>query len=238
VICDGNEGDLCLTERMLHEILSDTGRTYEMQIYRSANDLLGQAQRIDIAILDTMLGARDGIAVGRELKNRFPKMRLIYLASQKQYCMQAINKVHAFSFLAKPLEKSLLQGQIEDLIGEMEAIANNEEKVFFNVTDEGGNEISMLKLRLRDIIYFEKIKTKRRVQIVTGQGSYAYYDVMEKLVEELRDMGFAVNCRGNLVNLRHITKIRGYDLYLDNGEQLALSQRRVAEFKEQMNMFR
>ena len=51
---------------------------------------------------------------------------------------------------------------------------------------------------------------------------YEYSYVMEKLTGELENYGFAVNCRGNLVNLRQI---------------LALSQKRVAKFKEKMNEF-
>lgn len=66
---------------------------------------------------------------------------------------------------------------------------------------------------------------------------YEYSYVMEKLADELEDYGFAVNCRGNLVNLQHIVKIKGYNVYMDNGQILALSQKRVAEFKEKMNEF-
>ena len=66
---------------------------------------------------------------------------------------------------------------------------------------------------------------------------YEYSYVMEKLADEFEDYEFAVNCRGNLVNLRHIVKIKGYDIHMDNGQILALSQKRVAKFKEKMNEF-
>ncbi len=64
--------------------------------------------------------------------------------------------------------------------------------------------------------------------IVLEKTAYEYSYVMEKLAGELEGYGFAVNCRGNLVNLRHISKIKGYDIYMDNGQILALSQKRVA----------
>lgn len=67
--------------------------------------------------------------------------------------------------------------------------------------------------------------------------TYEYPCVMERLADELEGHGFAINCRGNLVNLRHIVKIKGYEIYMDNGQTRPLSQRRVADFKERLNDF-
>ena len=40
--------------------------------------------------------------------------------------------------------------------------------------------------------------------------TYEYDCIFEKLVEELQPYDFVVNCRGNLVNLRHIEKIKDF----------------------------
>lgn len=91
------------------------------------------------------------------------------------------------------------------------------EKVFYKVLDSNGKEHSFVKLDLQNVIFFEYVKTKRRIAIVLENTVYEYSAVMEKLVDDLEDYGFAVNCRGNLVNLRHISKIKGYNIYMDNG---------------------
>lgn len=59
----------------------------------------------------------------------------------------------------------------------------------------------------------------------------------ENLVEELHPYDFAVNHRGCLVNLRHIEKIQGFHIYLDNGKELSLAQKRSSDFREEMNKF-
>ena len=59
----------------------------------------------------------------------------------------------------------------------------------------------------------------------------------EKLVEELKPYDFVVNCRGNLVNLRHIEKIKGFNIYLDNGKELQIAQKRSSDFREEVNKF-
>ena len=46
-------------------------------------------------------------SLGRKLKEKFPDVKLVYITSYEEYCMQVINEVHAFSFLCKPLEYDL-----------------------------------------------------------------------------------------------------------------------------------
>ncbi len=40
-----------------------------------------------------------------------------------------------------------------------------------------------------------------------------------------------------IVNLSHIKRLKGYTIYLDNGEELLLTQKRVSDFKEKMNRY-
>ena len=111
------------------------------------------------------------------------------------------------------------------------------EKNFLKVTDSDGKEYMSIKLRLSDILYFEYIKRSRKVLIVLSDITYEYDCIFEKLVEELQPYDFVVNCRGNLVNLRHIEKIKGFTIYLDNGKELQIAQKRSSEFREEVNKF-
>lgn len=132
---------------------------------------------------------------------------MIYTTSYEQYCMQAVNEVHAYSFLCKPLQRQEVKNQLEELVKKMKQSDNKMQKVFYKVRDSNGKEYPFIKLELQNIIFFQYVKTKRRIAIVLENTIYEYYYVMEKLVGELEDYGFAVNCRGNLVNLRHISKM-------------------------------
>ena len=111
------------------------------------------------------------------------------------------------------------------------------EKNFLKVTDSDGKEYMSIKLRLSDILYFEYIKRSRKVLIVLSDISYEYDCIFEKLVEELLPYDFVVNCRGSLVNLRHIEKIKGFIIYMDNGKELQIAQRRSNDFREEVNKF-
>lgn len=236
-ICDDDKEDLNHVIKMVREILEYHEIEYNLQAMNSAKMMLEEIKRIDIAILDISMEELDGIELGRILKIRYPEIKLIYITSYEEYCMQVINDIHAFSFLCKPIERDELQKQLLDLIKEISCSNNIIEKKFYQVWDDTMKELSVVTLRLNDIIYFEYIKSMRKVAIVLGEKTYRCSYVMEKLAEELERYGFFTNCRGQLVNLRYISKIKGYDIYLYNEKKLPLSQKRAVEFKKIMNDF-
>lgn len=237
VICDDDRGDLEHIVNLLQEILSCCNWDYHIRSFISATELLKTVKKLHIAILDISMGAMNGIELGEKVKARCPGAEIIYTTSYEQYCMQAINKVHAYSFLRKPVEKGELKKQVLGLLEDGSKFNEGEEKVFEKIQDSQGKEYPSLKLKLEDIVYFEYIKTTRRAAIIMEKETYEYPCVMEKLTVELENQGFVVNCRGNLINLRHVVKIKGYEIYMDNGGILPLSQRRVADFKEKLNNF-
>ena len=236
-ICDDDSKDLKSVIDILKDIFVEHNDKCYLQSFHSATDMLEKVNKMDIAILDISMDEMNGIELGRELKIRFPEAGVIYMTSYEQYCMQAINEVHAFSFLCKPLGREEVKKQLEELVKKIKQSDDNMEKVFYKVSDSSGKEHPFIKLKLQNIVFFEYVKTKRRIAIVLENTVYEYSYVMEKLTGELENYGFAVNCRGNLVNLRHISKIKGYDIHMDNGQILALSQKRVVRFKEKMNEF-
>lgn len=234
-VCDDDVNDLDKAANMLHEIFIAQNISYNIKTFLSANEMLDNIKKIDIGILDIAMNELNGIKVGRRLRERFPDVKLIYITSYEEYCMEAINDVHAFSFLCKPLDNCKMQKQIIEVLN---GIPNDAiEKEFYRVTDSKQKEYVSIKLNLYDILYFEYIKRSRKVSIVLADETYEYECIFEKLAEDLQQYDFVVNCRGNLVNLRHIEKIKGFTIYLDNGKELQIAQKRSVDFKEKMNVF-
>ena len=235
VVCDDEIADLECAVTMLHKIFTSQKIAYNIERFVSANEMLENISSIDIGILDISMEELNGIKLGRKVKEKFPNVKLVYITSYEEYCMQAINEVHAFSFLCKPLDYDKLKMQMLDLLNQLpDALV---EKNFLKVTDSDGKEYMSIKLRLSDILYFEYIKRSRKVLIVLSDITYEYDCIFEKLVEELQPYDFVVNCRGNLVNLRHIEKIKGFIIYMDNGKELQIAQRRSNDFREEVNKF-
>lgn len=235
VVCDDDTADLESAVNMLHQIFINQQIAYNIRSFLSANEMLENIRKVDIGVLDISMQELNGIRLGRKLKEKFPEMKLVYMTSYEEYCMRAINEAHAFSFLCKPLEYSKTETQILELLSQMPDMVI--EKDFYKVIDSNGKEHLSIKLKLNDILYFEYIKRSRKVVIALADTMYEYDCIFENLVEELQQYDFVVNCRGNLVNLRHIERIKGFVIYMDNGKELQIAQRRSVDFKEKVNEF-
>ena len=236
-VCDDDKNDLNILTSMIDDILSRNNIDYHLQTFFSADEMLKKIKRLDVGILDIAMYGMNGIELGIKLKSRFTNTKLIYTTSFEQFCIQAINEVHAFSYLCKPIGMKNLEPQLMEIISEIKCKKNNLVKSFYKVTDSDGKEYAVVKLKIKDILYFEYIKTTRRIMIVLVGKTYEFTYVMDSLVDELKDFGFAVNCRGCLVNFYHVIKIKGYNVYMDNGKVLPLAQKRVIKFKEMLNDF-
>lgn len=236
-VCDDDGKDLNAITKILHEICAEIKQEYHVSAFQSANDLLDGQIKIDIGILDIVMPECNGIDLGKKLKEKFKEIALIYTTSYEEYCRQAINKVHAFAFLIKPLDKTELKEQILEYVQGTRKHEQDGEIVFENVRDSKGDIIPVIRLKARDILYCEYMKLQREISIVLEHEVYFYPAVFERLSEQLANYGFAVNCRGSIVNLSHIKRLKGYIIYLDNGEELLLTQKRVFDFKEKMNTY-
>ena len=208
VICDDDKEDLDKATLMLDKILSEYQVQYQIRSFLSANELLNSNDKIDIGILDISMEELGGITLGRKLKEKNHDIKIIYITSYEEYMAQAINKEKC-----PEIEKE------------------------FEILDESGTKAGCVCLKLNEILYFEYIKRSRKAAIIMEDCRYECECTFENLVEELQPYDFAVNHRGCLVNLRHIEKIQGFHIYLDNGKELSLAQKRSSDFREEMNKF-
>lgn len=118
-VCDDDMADLERAVTMLHKIFTSQKIAYHIEQFASANQMLENISNIDIGILDISMEELNGIKLGRTLKEKFPDVKLVYITSYEEYCMQVINEVHAFSFLCKPLEYDKLELQILELLNQL-----------------------------------------------------------------------------------------------------------------------
>lgn len=63
--------------------------------------------------MDIMMEGRNGIETGQELYSRNHSAKIIYITNFGQYCMDAVNTVHAFAFLEMPVSAEALEEQLQ-----------------------------------------------------------------------------------------------------------------------------
>lgn len=186
-----------------------------------------------------MNGSENGIEIAMQVYRKNKTVKIIFQTYFGEYCKEAVNKSHAFAFLEKPLQVTVVEEQIKELL------VNNEWEKEISIEFRGVKSISegreelraAVNLPVREIVYFEYLKLRKEIKIVTDKGTYIYSEAMNKLEERVRPFGFVTSCRGILVNIERIKRIKGYNVLLDNDSVVPLSQRRVSEFKESFKKY-
>lgn len=239
-ICDDSRTDLQQLKGIIQEIMERYSICYSIHEYESGEMLLETSLTFHLVFLDIIMnGKKDGIEIGKQLyrKNRFAK--IIFQTNFGNFCKDAMNKSHAFAFLEKPLESSEVEEQIKEFFERSDG-AQEVHVEFKNVRYVlDGKEVvkSVMVLPVKDIAYFEYLKMQKEIKIVTQKREFIFSEPMNKLEERMKPLGFEISCRGILVNLERILRIQRYNILLDTGSILPLSQRRVAEFKERINEY-
>ena len=89
-VCDDDMADLERAVTMLHKIFTSQQIAYHIEQFVSANQMLENISNIDIGILDISMEELNGIKLGRKLKEKFPDVKLVYITSYEEYCMQVM----------------------------------------------------------------------------------------------------------------------------------------------------
>ncbi len=238
-ICDDEKKDILHLKSILQEVMEKYSVNYDIQEYESGESLMQAASLFHLIFLDIVMNGEDGIEIGKHIHRKNRSIKIIFQTNFGQYCKEAMNRTHAFAFLEKPLKLSVVEEQIkeffEDSEGMQELLVD-----FHNVRYRlNGEDLvrSVLSIPVKEIVYFEYIKMQKEIKIVTRSTEYVYAEAMNQLEERMRPLGFEVCCRGILVNLERVMRVKMYDILLDTGGKVPLSQRRVKEFKERMNEY-
>lgn len=238
-ICDDCKQDRTHLRLILQEFMDRNSIRYNIKEFESAESLMETPLAFHLIFLDVIMGGKDGIEVGRQIYRRNCTIKIIYQSYFTEYMLDAINQVHAFAFLEKPLQRSAVEEQIKEYFkfcGQPQEIRIEFRNVKLLAVGKEERK-PLINLPAKSILYFEYIKMQKEIRIVTDKEDYIYSETMNKLQDRIKTLGFEICCRGILVNLERVKKIKGYNIILDDGSSVPLSQRRVAQFKERINEY-
>ncbi len=237
-VCEDDRTDREKLVGLLDTILGDLGKNYHITCFDSGEALLDSEINFGLVFMDIAMAGKNGIETGRQLYRKNQDIKIIFETNFGNYCSEAVNMAHAFAFLEKPVNDRVLRQQVEEFLQQTCREENLLEfhKVSFR---EHGMlvEKPVMQIASKEILYFEVLKSKKKVRLVTEHNSYEYPDTLKHLETSLSSAGFAISCRGILVNLKNVSRIKGYQVYLKNGETVSLSQKRAVHFKNRLNEY-
>lgn len=237
-VCDDNKKDSTKIVNIVKNYLDTTYIPYEINVFRSGEELLKYQDKIDLIFLDIALDGINGIQAGRMIREINRNVKIVYTTSFKQYCKQAVNNVHAFAYLEKPVKKEKAEKQLHEILQYIRDEKENIEIVKFEIveiTKEGDIENKIMGFEVKDILYFEYLN--RKIKIKLENEEYFFINKMKALADKMQEYNFEICHQCFLVNLRHVKKIKGYEVLLDNNEKLPVSQKKSADFRKRLNKF-
>lgn len=192
----------------------------------------------DLVFLDIQMPGKTGFQVLEEL-NKVPKV--IFVTAHDDYALKAF-EVNALDYLLKPVQSQRLEDAIKKINSEAtEKPAEINNKEILKSTDQvfvkDGEKCWFVKLA--DIRLFE------------SEGNYVrvYFDKFRPLIlkslnnldERLDDKSFFRASRKHIINLQWIESMEnwfngGLMVKLRGGEQVEISRRQSAKFKDMMSL--
>ena len=198
---------------------------YEAQIsrFQSGGELLRHLDHVgslDLLLTDIDLGRDDsGIAVARQVRQRFPQCGIIYLTAFLSYATEI--------YETRPLYFILKEEYRERIPKAMELFVREYQSARGTLTVMSGREQQVIELS--DIRYMEHVD--RKTEIVLGDRRISVGDTIPELMEKLPEGRFSVCHRGYIVNLAEVQSFRRFEITLDSGERIPISRARFEPFQ-------
>lgn len=194
-----------------------------VSIFANGEGLCREAESYDVIFLDIDMDGMNGIETARRIRRMDKSVKIIYVTSYSDYVDGAFS-IHAFSYILKPVTKSLIFKQLDEILSYTLPKRHNPEIEF--QTEHG-----LERFTIDEIYYFEYCY--RKIIIYTQRGQFTFRGKITEVLNNMSQYGFATPHKSFVVNLHHVKSIKGYELTMMNGEVVPLSQKKSPMFRKQ-----
>lgn len=225
---------ICDDEAKYRKTIADFLKPYEethlivVEEFQSAEMLLETAKRretFDIVFMDIEMSGLNGVDAAKTLKKLNEDIIIIFVTAYIKYISETF-RMGAFQFLLKPINEEDLKTDFERAV----QLFGQKHRKYQIRTRE-----NTLVFEYKDIYCIETVA--RRLILHTKEEKYGYTGKLSDVYEELKEYGFSRIHQGYIVNLDKITKIAGFEVWLDNGTRLPISRNLKKNLLQELNRF-
>ncbi|MBQ6888413.1 MAG: response regulator transcription factor [Lachnospiraceae bacterium] len=226
-ICDDEKRDREQLFRLVTECESVNTEKFCIELFESGEQLLESQFEPDILFLDIIMDNQDGIQVGATIRRQRTDVTIIYITNLDGKIAEAMNRIHSYGYLIKPVQKE----ELFTILSEAIQVSKRSIKIKYEFFVSENNTI--IKLPVTDIYYFEYCN--RKIKIVTKDKEYiCIKERISDIEDRMRPYGFAMSHQSFVVNLYEVEEIRDKMLLLKNGEMVFLAQKRASTIRCQI----
>lgn len=230
-ICDDDKVFISYIKKILNQAKDNNQNQFKIYEFCSGEDLirsLDVSMHLDLLILDMELGGIDGDETARLFRMKFKDAVLVFCSGVRTPTVNSF-KVTPYRYLLKSYSDVQFISELKEILAEVEKRLKEEYIV-------GHYRNNVIKVNIHNILYIENAKRGSKIIVCSNcdeakfEGQILVDDKLEMLSDKFHELVFAHS--SYIININHIEKIVGNEVYLDNGECLSVSRTYQKSFRE------
>lgn len=230
-ICDDDKVFISYIKKILAQAKGDERKQFKIYEFCSGEDLirgLDASIHVDLLILDMELGGMDGDETARLFRMKFKDAVLVFCSGVRTPTVNSF-KVTPYRYLLKSYSDVQFVSELKEILAEVEKRLKEEYMI-------GHYRNNLIKVNIDHILYIENAKRGSRITVCSDceeagfEGKILLDEKLEILSDRFHELVFAHS--SYIININHIEKIMGNEVYLDNGECLSISRAYQKRFRE------
>lgn len=185
---------------------------------------LDRGEYYDVIIMDIDWQAKQtGIDAVKEIKQKHPDIKIIYLTGYTERFVQQIflSPANLSGFLAKPVDEEILKKNLVKILGERQHAKSRRLPIKYRG--------SVSSVYYGDILYLES--NSHTITVHTRRDKYKWYERLEN-TKNILSKNFCHCHKSYIVNMDEISKIEKKKILLNTGAEIPVSKMRYRETKE------
>lgn len=226
IIVEDDKDAAAILEEYLARYGETKGVNFDVRKYNNVSLFLANYNNsADLILMDIELPDGDGMNAIAKLRERDGEVAVIFVTNMSQYAVKGY-EVRALDFIVKPVSYGNFSVK---LAGAISVIRSRVGKDIWISNKEGKTCIRSTRIKYIEV-------NKHVLVYHTLDGDYTQSGVLSNVQSELEGEPFSLCNRCYLVNLRYVTAVKQFDVFL--GEQkLQISRPKRVTFMRDLNNY-
>lgn len=225
-IVEDNDSEVAELEQMLEKYSASFNKDFKITRYDNPLVFLNnQSVRYDVIFLDIEMPNMNGMELAKKIRKLDEIVEIVFVTRMAQFAIEGY-AVNALDFIVKPV----MYPHFVQVMDHVMRALSYKTKAEVVLPIDGG----CVRLNINDIRYIEIINHKLLYH--TGEKTVEVWGTLKTLEEEYKKYGFASCNRSYLVNLRHVTYIKGFIVEV-GGVQLQISHPKRKQFMKAVSAY-
>lgn len=231
-ICDDNNLFCNKVSRMITSYMSERNLDAEIRLFHSGSSLVAYPNYDwDAIFLDISMDGLDGIATARKIRERNQETLIVFVTSFIEFSLQGY-EVEAVRYILKEQLEQQFRSCMDYVVKRLGARQN---EITLQST-EGVQSVAIEK-----ILFIESNNHRLTFHVLKSDNDIENLHIYEKLdnYEPLfAKHGFLRTHKSYIVNMKYISRIKDYCVYLRDGRALPIPKAKYANVKRQYVLYK